>query len=164
METSGNGWPASPDSDAIGAVAFTIKGVNFGVVKGGDVHAVLSYVADQVAERVEMPVAGQCGGWAYRSNVNNPSSLSNHSSATAIDYNSLKHPNAVATTSTWTQVQIAQIHVILAEVGGVVRWGGDYNYTPDAMHFEINVGPDRLAQAATNLGEGGGTGDPGGGT
>lgn len=156
MTTSMNGWEASPDPELIGIVPLQVAGVTFyGGVKGGDVATVLGYVLQQVAVRVQAPVHGQCGGYAYRPNVNNPGVLSNHSSGTAVDFNWAMHPNAVATVDTWSDEQINEIHAILAEVGGAVRWGGDYNSTPDAMHFEINVDAYKLAQVALALGSGG---------
>lgn len=157
---SGNGYVASPYPADIGIVPMTVAGVTFQVA-GGDVLTVLQYVVEQVNARVEPLVSG--GGYSFRANVNDPSSLSNHASGTAIDYNPEQHPNATTTTSTWTQTQIAEIELILAETSGAVRWGGDYNNTPDSMHFEINVGVVQLAAAARALGTtgGGGVATPG---
>lgn len=145
MPVSQNGWPVSPNAADLGLVPFSIGGVNFGQVRGGKVYELLHYVATQVHNRVQK--ANQswgCWGYSYRMNVNSPGVWSNHASGTAIDYNASMHPNGSPTYSNWTAAQIAEIHKILAEVGGRVRWGGDYHSTPDAMHFEINVPPSEL--------------------
>lgn len=154
---SGNGWVASPDLEVMSLVPIHCNGVTM-QVRSGDVFTLLNYVVQQLNERVEPLTSG--GGYNFRANVNDPSSLSNHASGTAVDYNPGAHPNAVKASSTWTPIQIAQIELILAECGGVIRWGGDYHGTPDAMHFEINADPVAVAQAAAKLG---GRPGPGGG-
>jgi hypothetical protein len=69
--------------------------------------------------------------------------LSNHASATALDINSLEHPNNVPTRSTFTVDQVAACHQILdsiPELSEVVHWGGDWfpPLVPDAMHWELH--------------------------
>lgn len=158
MATSQNGWSASPD---LGIRPLVVAGESFspGIRDNDDVFAVLSYVAEQVNARVERIFfpgwhEGDEWGFYYRPNANDPTSLSNHSSGTAIDYNATRHPNGVPTINTFTRTQIAEIHKILAEVDHAVRWGGDYTGTPDAMHFEINVSPAALAVVAKRVREG----------
>lgn len=144
MALSGNGWPVSPSQSELGIETMVIGNASF-PVRGGQVRQALEYVITQVHNRVEKANSTYgCWGYSYRMNVNSPGVWSNHASATAIDYNATLHPNGVPTSSTFTAAQIAEIHQILAEVGGVVRWGGDYNGTPDAMHFEIDVPPEAL--------------------
>ena len=46
------------------------------------------------------------------------------------------------------------MHDILEELEGVVRWGGDYTQTADAMHFEIIVRPGRLRSIGRKLRQG----------
>lgn len=150
MARSQNGWPASP---VLRTRPLVVAGESFspGVLVDDDVYEVLRYVAEQLHARVEPIVrAGwhQADDWGFyfRPNANDPDELSNHSSATAFDYNATRHPNGVPTRQTFTAAQIAEVHKILDEVDHVVRWGGDYTGTPDAMHFEINA--DRAAVAA----------------
>ena len=128
MATSYNGWALRP-ARSLRKVPGT--GISLEVVDGkaGDI---LIYVAEQFHKRVEPLVPGTCFGYAYRVNVNNPSVWSNHASATAIDLNSLKHPNGRS--GTFTRAQYAEIDKILSEVGGVVRHLSD-----DEMHWEINA-------------------------
>jgi len=160
MATSYNGWPASQNPAEINIVKFGDKyGFPFpGGARGGDVHTVLGYVATQLHKRVEPCISGWCWGYNYRANVNNPSTLSCHSSGTAIDWNAPNHPNGAR--NTFTSGQVGVIRQILAEVQGAVQWGGDYTGTRDEMHFEIIVNAKTLAPIAASLAGGGtGTGD-----
>jgi hypothetical protein len=147
MATSYNGWPASPDKNEIGVVKFgDAQGFPFpGGVKSGDVFAVLGYVMTQLHERVEACVEGWCWGYTYKANVNNPSQLSCHASATACDWNAPLHPNG--SSGTFTQSQRGTIYAILDEVQGAVDWLEGY----DEMHFEIAVDASTLARIAAGL-------------
>jgi len=157
MTTSQNGWTASQDRSAIHITTIDVDGIEFvGGVRDGDVKTVLGYVAQQVHDRVEKAVNPGCWGYSYRPNKNDPNSLSNHSSGTAIDYNAPKHPNGVATSKTFSAGQIAEVHRILHEVDDLVRWGGDYHNTIDSMHFEINAGHDAIAALAKRIRANGG--------
>lgn len=147
---SQNGWTASDSPSAIGVKAFVIADVSFpGGVRSGDVARVLGYVARQFHARVEPLHPGWCWGYSYRPNRNDPDSLSNHSSGTAIDINAPAHPNGKA--GTFSTGQVRAIRAILAACDGVVRWGGDYRTTKDEMHFEINAGPTAVRAVAQKL-------------
>jgi hypothetical protein len=150
MAKSQNGWPASPDLKRRDLI---VAGVEFvgGIVDNDNVEAVFRYLVTQYANRVEMPKNPGCWGFSFRPNRNDPNSLSNHSSGTAIDVNAPAHPNGITTSRTFTQAQIVEVHKILAELDHVVRWGGDYTHTVDAMHFEINVPPGGLQAIGKRL-------------
>lgn len=151
MATSQNGWFAAP---SLPLRPLVINGTAFvpGILDDDDVAYVLGYVLQQVNDRVERAVGPGCWGFSFRANVNDPNGpLSNHSSGTAVDFNAPAHPNGVPTSSTFTPEQIGDIHLILVEAQGAVRWGGDFNGTPDAMHFEINTDADTLARVARDL-------------
>lgn len=161
MDTIDIGWPASK---TLATRSFTIAGVSFapGIADDDDVELVLRYVMQRVADEVEKPVGGQCSGFSFRANKNDSSVLSRHSGGVALDHNSLKHKNAVATVDSWEAAQIKAIHKILDDLDElcgvalgtrVVRWGGDYHHTPDSMHFEINVSPADLRDQAARLRE-----------
>lgn len=160
MPTSYNGWSASPRPSDFGGISpLVVAGEPFSPgVRNGDVHRVLAYVAEQMHRRVEPVVRSdwhQADDWGYnyRANRNNPASLSCHSSGTAIDYNATRHPNGRA--GTFSAAQVAEIRRILAEVGNVVRWGGDFSGTKDEMHFEIRGTASQVAAVAARLGGGG---------
>lgn len=149
-ECSYNGWPASKDPHAIGVVHLDLPGHPNAFppgVKGGDVAIVLGYVATMLHKRVE-PLGEGCWGYSYRKN-RNANNLSCHASGTAIDYNAPKHPNGKH--GTWTAAQIAEVRKILAEVGGVVKWGEDFHGTVDGMHFEIHGSGDQVHAVAVRL-------------
>jgi hypothetical protein len=135
-----NGWPASP---SLLTRTIVVEGAAFRVADNRDVETVFVYLLTRYALTVEPLYGSQCGGFNYRPNRNNPSVLSNHSSATAVDVNSLKHPNGVEASRTFTAAQIAAVHAILAsvpELGDLIHWGGDWHppLTPDPMHFELH--------------------------
>lgn len=140
-EQSYNGWPASRQ---LQTRALTVGAVTFFIADNDDVETVFSYVLGRFDREVEALQRGQCWGYNYRPNVNRPTVLSCHSSGTAVDANSAKHPNGVLATRTFSHAQIDTIHMILAgvdELAEVVHWGGDWmppSLTPDAMHFEIH--------------------------
>jgi len=157
--TSQNGWAAGSSSTvplatlAVGAATFPAG------VRRGDVHVVLGYVARRFNSEVEALVKGWCWGHSYRP-ISGSTTLSNHSSGTAIDLNAPRHP--LGTSGTFTATQRSHIRSILNSCNGVVRWGGDYSGRKDEMHFEINVRPGdpRLAALAQRISGGGGTPTP----
>jgi hypothetical protein len=144
MPTTDNGWPAAPDLERRDLI---VNGHPFvgGIADRDDVEYVFRYAMEQYAARVEPLVNPGCWGFAYRDNANDPTRLSRHSGGIAIDVNAPQHPNGVPTLATFTPDQIATCHLILAECHGALRWGGDYQGTPDAMHWEINPNPAGLA-------------------
>lgn len=161
MASSYNGWPASPDPNAIGINKnFQVLGAKFpGGMKSGDVSALFNYLIYNLHHRVEPMMSGGglsigygCWGYSYRANVNNPSTLSCHASGTAIDYNAPKHPNGTRTTASggggWTGAQYNTIQTILRECSGAIRWlSGN-----DPMHFEIYGSTTQVANAVKKLG------------
>jgi hypothetical protein len=88
-------------------------------------------------------------GWAPRP-IRGSSTISNHASGTAMDLNATLHPLGVATLNTFTLRQVQEIHHRL-EWLGVLRWGGDYQNRPDAMHWEIDAPRWRVVARATRL-------------
>lgn len=150
---SQNGWSAG--NLAVIDRGFNFKGATFpGGVRSGDVEKVLGYVVAQLDARVEKVHPGWCWGYFYRQ-VRGASSVSNHSSGTAVDYNAPAHPMGSNAHAGFSTQQVAEIHKILAECSGVVRWGGDYTSArKDPMHFEIVGSPAAVAAAATRLGRG----------
>lgn len=148
MATSYNGWPATQSGAGIDT-SFSAAGVKFpGGVLAGDVATIFRWLADRL-NTIEPVVPGWCWGWEYRPNVNNPSTLSCHSSGTAIDWNAPNHPNGAR--GTWSASQVAAIRGWLGELGGVVAWGADFSGTKDEMHFEIEATAAQVATVAARL-------------
>lgn len=140
MAHSQNGWPASPNLAT--RVIQPVPGIALRIVDNQEVADIFTYLCQQYDKRIESLAKGKDDwGFAYRPNVNSPNEISNHGSGTALDLNAEKHPNAVATNRTFTIAKIAEIHKILKELGGTIRWGGDYHHIIDSMHFEVQVLP-----------------------
>lgn len=141
METSYNGWTASPrPADFGGLTKLVVAGEEFAPgVRSGDVFTVLQWVAEQMHRRVEpiyAPGWHEADDWGYNYRQNrNASNLSCHASGTAIDYNATRHPNGKR--GTFALAQVAEIRRILLEARGTVQWGGNFGGTADEMHFEI---------------------------
>lgn len=138
METSYNGWPASPDKSKIGIVPLTVNGHSFpGGVKGGDVAYLFTDFLKQYDAKVErLSTSGNDEwGYAYRQN-RNANNLSCHASGTAVDVNAQTHPNGK--TNTLSADKVKALRAVLAVYEGVIKWGGDFSGTKDQMHYEIH--------------------------
>lgn len=143
--TSYNDWLASPAPKDFGGLDNRVVPGTFDTrlrpgVRAGAVAEVLFYVAAQLHARVESGALYNPGdewGYSFRKN-RNADNLSCHASGTAFDWNATRHPNGKS--GTYSREQVAEIRKILAEVGGIVRWGGDFSKTKDEMHFEITKG------------------------
>lgn len=149
---SSNGYPASKNPADIGVRAFAVRGVSFPAgVKGGDVATILRYVFTHLDANVEKIHPGWCWGYYFRPNVNNPTQLSDHSSATAGDYNAPAHPNSKV--GTFSSAQRVEIRKLLNFLEGTVKWGGDYHYTKDEMHWGISdeTTPAAVARVAAKI-------------
>jgi hypothetical protein len=148
VSTSQNGWPvATRDQQELRVV----DGVVFpnGVLKG-DVATVLHEVADRYHRTVEPLVPGTCWGWFVKP-IEGSTTISNHASGTAVDFNADRHPMGEAASKTLSTWQIKACHAIIAYCGGVVRWGGDYTGRPDPMHWEIIGTPAQVKQLADKI-------------
>ncbi|MFD4992821.1 peptidoglycan-binding protein [Cellulosimicrobium cellulans] len=146
MSTSQNGWPviAKGTDPALVAIPKII-----GRVRKGDVAAVLAHLVDRFDREVEdVDVGRDDWGYANRSVVGG-TSTSNHASGTAIDLNATRH--VLGRVGTFSTAQVRALRKILADLGGVVRWGGDYAGRKDEMHFEINAGASRVRAVAAAL-------------
>jgi len=147
MAKSQNGWSV----DETGALQdrALIEGVKFpNGVRAGDVAVIFGYLVRRLHTEVERIIPGACWGWFVKT-IESSTSISNHASGTAIDYNATRHPMGVR--NTFTSKQQAKIRAILADLDGVVRWGGDYTGRPDDMHFEIVKGAAAVKALASKL-------------
>lgn len=136
MSTSQNGWPAGRSLPLVNTALPGTGVTTPGGRRRGSADTVLSHVGSWFHREVERLVPGTCWGYAYRE-VRGGSSLSNHASGTAIDLNAPQHP--LGRSGTFTPAQVTKIRGKLYDLGGSVRWGGDYRTRKDEMHFEINT-------------------------
>lgn len=143
---SQNGWPLLTSKNPL-LVAFAPVS---GKVRAGDVANLFAWLAARFSALVEPIDRSQSWGWAYRL-IRGALKWSNHASGTAVDFNSARHP--LGKVGTFSVAQRGRIRAIIAETGGVLRWGGDYSGRKDEMHFEVNlgIGPERVALAAWRL-------------
>lgn len=144
MANSQNGWTVHTGSSGLVPLRWVT-----GRVAPGDVHAVFDYLCRRFNAEVEPIIVSSSWGWAYRAIRGQSSGYSNHASGTAIDLNAPSHP--LGKRGTFSAKQVAAIHAILRDLGGAVRWGGDYSGRPDEMHFEINTTPANLRKVAAGL-------------
>lgn len=155
MPKSYNGWYASPDLKT--RVIEPVEGCRLRLVDNDDVCEVFNYLVKQFHIRVDdvtKPHPMDDWSFYFKRNTNDPNTLSCHASGTAIDLDATEHPNGVATSRTFTPKQIAEVHEILRELDGVIRWGGDYTRTADAMHFEIIKSARAVKKVANKLRKG----------
>jgi hypothetical protein len=142
MSTSQNGWPAlAPDATVPWVIPFKTGPSRYLRLCRGHAGFILTYFALWFSEVVEPLNLGIWDEWAYSyRSVRGSDVISNHASGTAIDLNATLHPLSKRGTFTkgW---QYVRIRAKLASLGSVIRWGGDYSYRADEMHFEINVKP-----------------------
>jgi hypothetical protein len=153
--TSQNGWPAAEDLPL--NRDFNVGGVKFpqGVALNAP-NTILGFVATRFAATVEPLITPGCWGFNYRP-IGGGTTLSNHASGTALDFNAPNHPQG--SRGTFNAGQVSAIRAILAYCEGVVRWGGDYTGTADEMHFELNRPPGH-SSIATLVAKIGGTPPP----
>jgi hypothetical protein len=143
MATSQNGWPVVGQSAVVDRAVLGVEFPN-GWLKG-DVDVVFTYLIGRLHREVEPIAKGGCWGW-YVKPIEGSSTISNHASGTAIDYNAPNHPMGVR--NTYGAADRVRIRAILSDLAGVVRWGGDYTGRPDDMHFEINATRSAVSRVA----------------
>ena len=143
MTTSQNGWQVIPDY--LDAALVNMRFIT-GQIRGGDTAVVLGWVADRYNSTVEPIRVDQSWGYAPRK-IAGSNTISNHASGTAIDINSLDHPQHADTMDAAHKAACRAI-VEASKVGvvPVVRWGGDYPTSQlDQMHFEIGLQSDGVS-------------------
>jgi len=145
MATSQNGWSAN-DRSVI--ASYQLPGGKVAMRKG-DVSVVLIWVAQRFHESVEKLVWPGNWGYAERPIRGSATTLSNHSSGTALDLNAPRHP--LAKVGTFNAAQVRAVRSILDYCEGVVRWGGDYSGRKDEMHFEINANAAAVRRIADKI-------------
>ncbi|UPU15947.1 L-alanyl-D-glutamate peptidase [Stenotrophomonas virus Jojan60] len=151
MAVSQNGWGAAYQ------VGNTVRDVPpltklswiTGSVRSGDVWTVLNEVARRFNNEVEKINPAESWGYAPRPIRGSSTTLSNHASGTAVDFNAPRHP--LGAVNTFSTAQRAAIRRILKDLGGVVRWGGDYTGRKDEMHFEINASAAAVKKVANQI-------------
>jgi len=142
--TSQNGYEAN-NRTLINTVAVVGGKVS---MRKGDATVVLCYVLESMA-KIEKPKWPGIWGYAERTIRGSSTTLSNHASGTAVDWNAPDH--WLGEINTFTSTELSNIRIMLRFCDGVIRWGGDYSGRKDEMHFEIVKGTAALAALARKI-------------
>ncbi|CAM5553536.1 hypothetical protein [Streptomyces afghaniensis 772] [Streptomyces afghaniensis] len=150
---SHNGWEMENVADDGGTVytrpvpGTPLKGI---AVRMGDVETVLVHLVRRFHYEVDGLRRGDVAGWHDPSGVGKGRPESNLASGTAVRIRPGFYPRG-ARGGFFPQQEVV-IRDILAELDGVVRWGGD-DPTPDESLFSIDVRPGdkRLAEVAARI-------------
>lgn len=135
--TSQNGWPLlANDSADLHTWVIPARSGEFKLrLRNGSAGFLLAHFALWFAEVVQ-PVARVQDDWGYALRPIRSSTVpSNHGSGTAMDLNATAH--GLGSVGTFPPRQVDLIHSRLVSLRGVIRWGGDYQYRKDEMHFEV---------------------------
>lgn len=150
MLTSANGWPASEDQAAIGIKSYPVPGTNLKLRCAEKVAPLLIHFAADFHELIEPIDEGTLDDWGYcfRKVRGSNETISNHSSGTAIDLNSTKHP--LGKVNTFRGSKVPMLDALVRKYG--LRAGKDYTGRKDEMHFEINLNAVKAAALIKKLG------------
>lgn len=148
-QTSQNGWSASKIRAEIDIDSFLIPGTTVKLTCNKAVAPLMIGFAAEFHELIEPIDQGSLDDWGYcyREIRASSTSLSNHSSGTAIDLNSTKHP--LGKIGTFPLTKVPMIRALAKKYG--LKWGGDYQGRKDEMHFEIALSPAKVATLIQQL-------------
>jgi hypothetical protein len=149
MIKSANGWTASKVRAEIGIESFPIPGTKVKLACAKAVAPLLVGFAAEFHELIEPIDEGTLDDWgyAYRDVRGSTTTLSNHSSGTAIDLNATQHP--LGKVGTFPIEKVPMIRALAKKYGLI--WGGDYRNRKDEMHFEIALTPAKAAALIKKL-------------
>ncbi|MFC8226336.1 twin-arginine translocation signal domain-containing protein [Streptomyces sp. NPDC057287] len=151
--TSSNGWEMEKIADDRGNIytrpvpGTPIDGVQ---VRIGDAEIVLLHVVRRFHYEIDSLRREDVVGWSAPEKVRRSHPESNLASGTGIRIRPESYPAGAH--GGFFSPQVAVIRDILAELDGVVRWGGD-DRTPDEALFYLDVQPGdpRLGETVTRL-------------
>ncbi|MFF2526008.1 hypothetical protein [Streptomyces liangshanensis] len=150
---STNGWEVEKTTDGGGSISSRpvpgtpLTGVT---VRIGDVETVLVHVVRRFHYEISELLKGDVIGWRAPGQVRKGLPESNLTSGTAVQIRPGFYPSG--TKGGYFDPQLVVVRDILAELNGVVRWGGDDRRVDEAL-FYINVEPgdSKLAGVAERI-------------
>lgn len=150
MLTSANGWPASDNQAAIGIKSYPVPGTNLKIRCAEKVAPLLVHFAADFHALIEPIEGGTFDDWSYafRKVRGSNTVVSNHSSGTALDLNSLAHP--LGKVNTFNAAKVPMLRALCVKYG--LKWGGDFKVRKDEQHFEINLNAAKVAALIKKLG------------
>ena len=118
-----------------------------------DFHPIFDYVCRRFNAEVEKITKPHSWGYAARDVRGATGVVSEHNAGAAIDLNAPKHPLGTAASKTFSAAQIKAIQKIVADpiLEGCIDWGGDGWTRPDAMHFQVQGGIDKIRRVAKGI-------------
>ncbi|MFF2922511.1 hypothetical protein ACFVTP_08900 [Streptomyces celluloflavus] len=143
---SGSGWPVLAHANT-----FAIEGSGQHVsLADGDAATILLHVARRFHYEIDALRTGDVHGWTRDRAVAEPYE-SNYLSGSALAIRPTWYP--AGSKGNLYPNELIVVRDILAELDGVVAWGGDFT-TPKESHFEITVKPGhpRLKGVARKIG------------
>lgn len=154
---SHNGWEMEKVADDHGHIytrpvpGTPVLGVR---LRMGDVETVLVHVIRRFHRDVDELLDGDVTGWRPPATVRTWLPESNQASGTAVQIRPGHYPAGVR--GGFFPLQRAAIRDIVAELGGVVRWGGDDRVVAEAL-FYLDVGPgdgrtEKVANSTRRMG------------
>ncbi|MGR8008798.1 hypothetical protein [Streptomyces hypolithicus] len=150
---SGNGWEMERVSDDGGNIyTRPVPGTPLGgiQVRMGAAETVLVHLIRRFHYEIDSLRKGDVIGWRSPGNVRKGLPESNQASGTAVQIRPGHYPHGGK--GGYFPHQLTVIRDVLAELNGVIRWGGD-DTKPDEALFYIDVRPDdqRLREVLTKL-------------
>lgn len=143
MPVSQNGWSAN-DRSVI--ASYDLPGGKMALRKG-PAGQILAWVGRRWHAEVESLLWPGCWGYAERP-IRGGTALSNHASGTGADFCAPRHPLGTDPRANFSGGQLTAVRRIIADTGGLIRWGGDYTGRKDGMHVEVNDGVTEAQLAA----------------
>ncbi|MET7288547.1 hypothetical protein [Streptomyces sp. NPDC005573] len=138
--TSHNGWETEKRTNEVSTVwTRPVPGTPCQVdVRIGEVETVLVHVIRRFHYEIDTLLKGDVMGWRAPAEVHAKRAESNQASGTAVQIRPAFYP--AGSRGGFFAPQLVVIRDILAELEGVVRWGGDDD-RPDESLFYLDVGP-----------------------
>jgi peptidoglycan hydrolase-like protein with peptidoglycan-binding domain len=148
-----NGFLVSDDREKIGIRSYQVPGTKVALPVRSDVAPLLIGFARDFHAHVQPLHAGWCWGYAFRL-VRGGATPSFHSAGLAIDLNAPKHP--LGRRGTFDPERQRLIRHLASRYG--LRWGGDYRFRADEMHFEVILNRRAALDLAATIQRRGSTG------
>jgi hypothetical protein len=127
-----NGFLVSSDRGEIGIRSYRVPGSHVTLPVRAEIAPLLVGFARDFHAHVQPLHAGWCWGYAFRP-VRGGTTPSFHSAGLAIDLNAPTHP--LGRRGTFKPDRQRIIRQLASRYG--LRWGGDYRFRADEMHFEV---------------------------
>ncbi|MFE4665146.1 hypothetical protein ACFRI7_25870 [Streptomyces sp. NPDC056716] len=149
--TSANGWDSLTERSS-GTATYDIPGTNLEVIlREGEVGVVLAYVAQRFHYDVTQLEVNRGQIIGYSNDLQIKADFeSNHLSGTALALYPDSYPIGVK--GNLFPYQVTAIRDILAELQGVVKWGGDMESAKESTFFiDVSPGSTKLSLVAETL-------------